>query len=190
MTTFDHVIVLLSFVYAIALTHLLSRIGTLINAHRRVKWSGLLALIVTNATVALVMNWLTLLTFRNQSDWTVLDAFVQLANAIALYFLCYVALPETPQDGTIDLEAVYWSQRRTFYTVALVGLVVALLDNLEFLKTPNASHAMSDSLGVLVLAPPDLLALFRRERWAQWLGGLGSFAIIGVLTPITYWQLS
>jgi hypothetical protein len=115
MTTFDHVILLLSFVYAFGFAHLLSRIGAVINGRQRVIWSGLLAVAVANAAFNLLMNWLALLGYRNETDWNFLDVLVQLANAIALYFWCYVALPEVPTDGTIDLEAIYWSQRQVFY---------------------------------------------------------------------------
>ena len=43
MSAFGHVTALLSFVYALALTHLLARIAELFVARDRVKFSGLLA---------------------------------------------------------------------------------------------------------------------------------------------------
>src|SRR5581483_12458406 len=73
MTAFDHVIVLLSFVYALALTHLLSRIGGLIANSQRVTWSWLLGLAIANALLNLLINWLALLGFRDQTSWTALD---------------------------------------------------------------------------------------------------------------------
>jgi len=44
VSAFEHVTALLSFVYALALTHLLARIAELIVARERIKFSGLLAL--------------------------------------------------------------------------------------------------------------------------------------------------
>ena len=38
MGAFDHVMVLLSFVFALALTHLLSRVGSLMLARKRVRF--------------------------------------------------------------------------------------------------------------------------------------------------------
>ena len=49
MTAFEHVTALLSFVYALGLTHLLVRIAELIVARERIKFSGLLALGMANA---------------------------------------------------------------------------------------------------------------------------------------------
>lgn len=190
MTAFDHVIVLLSFVYAIALTHLLSRIGSVINAYKRVKWSGLLALAVINAAVILIMNWLSLLGYRNQSDWNVLDVAVQLWLSIQLYFWCFVALPEIAADGTtIDLEAVYWRQRRIFYIVGLVGVPAAVAVNLEYLKTPLTAIVLQSNVGAIACGVPMLFALWRPERWAQWFAGVVLFALVGIVTPFYYWRL-
>jgi len=44
MTAFEHVTTLFSFVYALALTHLLARIAELVVARDRAKFSGLLTL--------------------------------------------------------------------------------------------------------------------------------------------------
>jgi len=60
MTVFEHVTALFSFVYALALTHLLARVAELIVARDRVKFSGLLALGMINAILVVFANWLSL----------------------------------------------------------------------------------------------------------------------------------
>jgi hypothetical protein len=189
MTAFDHVVVLLSFVYAFAFTHLLSRIGEIINGRERVVWSGLLAVAVINAAFNLLINWLAILGYRNQTDWTLLDVLVQLSMAVSLYFWCYVALPDVPKSGTIDLEAMYWRQRRPLYIVALCALVAAFAENLEYLKTPNASIAFQSNVGVIAATIPVLLALLRKERWAQWAGGVGLLAVVIPLFIVFVWKV-
>src|SRR5581483_9228360 len=64
MGAFDHVLVLLSFVFALALTHLLSRVGGLVVARKRVRFSPLLALAIVNAVAFVFENWLMLWTVR------------------------------------------------------------------------------------------------------------------------------
>ncbi|HLW34385.1 MAG TPA: hypothetical protein VKS98_01885 [Chthoniobacterales bacterium] len=56
MSAFEHVTALLSFVYALALTHLLARIAELIVARDRVKSSGLLVLGMVNAILLVFVN--------------------------------------------------------------------------------------------------------------------------------------
>ena len=53
---FQHITVLLSFVFAIALTHLLSSASKLILARDRVRFSGLHALWMLNALMVLLIN--------------------------------------------------------------------------------------------------------------------------------------
>ena len=65
MTAFEHVTALLSFVYALALTHLLARIAELIVARERVKFSGLLALGMANAILLVFADWLSLWDLRS-----------------------------------------------------------------------------------------------------------------------------
>jgi hypothetical protein len=60
MHPFDHVLILYSFVFALALTHLLSWVGSLMLARRRVRFSGLQAFMAVNAIVLVFVNWLAL----------------------------------------------------------------------------------------------------------------------------------
>jgi hypothetical protein len=59
---FEHISVLLSFVYALALTHLLSSATELMIARRRVRFSGLYAVWAVNAAALLMSNWVALYT--------------------------------------------------------------------------------------------------------------------------------
>src|SRR2546426_12807036 len=68
-SAFEHVLLLLSFVYALALTHLLSRIGSLLLARARVTFSGLLALDMANAILLVFANWLSLWDIRGLREW-------------------------------------------------------------------------------------------------------------------------
>lgn len=65
MSVFEHVTALLSFVYALALTHLLSRIAELVVVRERVRFSGLLALGMVNAILLVFANWLSLWDFHS-----------------------------------------------------------------------------------------------------------------------------
>ena len=114
MSAFDHVVLLLSFVYALALTHLLSRIGALLLARERVRFSWLLALAMLNAIVLVFSNWLSLWDVRGLREWGLFSITSQFAFAVGLFFVCAVAAPEVERDGAIDMETFYWRNRRLF----------------------------------------------------------------------------
>jgi hypothetical protein len=99
MSAFEHVTALLSFVYALALTHLLARIAELVVARDRVRFSGLLALGMANAVLLVFINWLSIWDLRSVKSWDIVSITVQFLFAIALYFLCVLVGPKTPDEG-------------------------------------------------------------------------------------------
>src|SRR5207302_7729484 len=122
MTAFEHVTALLSFVYALALTHLLARVAELIVACERVKFSGLLALGMVNAVLLVFVNW----------------TFVQSRTGILRPRPFSSFLP------FLSTWSAHWSDPRCqmrarsiwriFSGAFIVCLVLALLANLDFLK--------------------------------------------------------
>lgn len=168
MSAFEHVTALLSFVYALALTHLLARIAELIVARERVRFSGLLALGMVNAVLLVFVNWLSLWDLRSVTNWDLASIAIQFSFAVSVYVICALVGPKMPDDGTIDLDEFFWRQRTYFYGAIIVCLVLALLANLDFLKTPNTALLVKENLGTLTLMVPATLGLISRNRVVQW----------------------
>src|SRR5947209_569664 len=87
MSAFEHVTALLSFVYALALTHLLARIAELIIARERVKFSGLLALGMVNAVLMVFVNWLSLWDLRSVTNWDLASIAIQFLFAVSFFVM-------------------------------------------------------------------------------------------------------
>src|ERR1700738_5101144 len=120
MSAFEHVTALLSFVYALALTHLLARIAELVVARRRVRFSGLLALGMFNAILLVFANWLSIWDLRSVKTWDLGTIAIQFLFAVAIYLICVLVGPKTPEDGQIDLEEFFWRQRPYYYSADVV----------------------------------------------------------------------
>ena len=178
MSAFEHVTALLSFVYALALTHLLARIAELVVARERVKFSGLLALGMVNAILLVFVNWLALWDLRSVTSWDIASIAIQFLFAISVYVVCALVGPKAPDDGTIDLEDFFWRQRIYLYGAIIVCLLLALLANLDFLKTPNAALFVKENLGTVALLIPSTLGLISRNRTVQWAAGVCFLAMI------------
>jgi hypothetical protein len=178
MSAFEHVTALLSFVYALALTHLLARIAELIVARDRVKFSGLLALGMVNAVLLVFVNWLALWDLRSVTNWDIASVAIQFLFAVSVYVVCALVGPKAPDDGVIDLEDFFWRQRRYFYGAIIVCLVLALLANLDFLKTPNTALFMKENLGTIAIMIPSTLGLISGNRMVQWTAGICFFVLI------------
>ena len=171
MTAFEHVTALFSFVYALALTHLLARIAELIVARDRVKFSGLLALGMANAILLLFADWLSLWDLRSIKNWDLASITIQLLVAISVFLICALAGPKTHDEGLIDLEDFFWRQRPYFYGAILACLILSMFANIDYLKTPNAALFIKQNLTVLPMLIPTGLALVSRNHWLQWTSG-------------------
>ncbi len=86
--------------------------------------------------------------------------------------------PKAPDEGEIDLEDFFWRQRPYFYGAVLATLILSLLANVDFLKTPNPALFVRQNLTVLPMLIPTVLALVSRARWVQWAAGLGFLAMV------------
>ena len=177
MGAFDHVLILLSFVYALALTHLLSRVASLYFARTRLKFSWLTALMALNGVLAVLSNWLALWPMRSAASWDIASIVLQFVFSIVLYFQCAVAAPEADADGPVDLEAYYWTEYRTYYALALAGVITVMAGNFIFLKTASPGLFWTWQIVCAVDAAPIVLALAVRARWAQYVAAIAGAAM-------------
>lgn len=178
MSAFEHVTALLSFVYALALTHLLARIAELIVARERIKFSGLLALGMVNAVLLVFVNWLALWDLRSVTSWDIASVAIQFLFAVSVYVVCALAGPKVPDEGVLDLEDFFWRQRRYFYGAIIVCLVLALLANFDFLKTSNTALFIKENLGSIAIMVPSLAGLLSRKYVVQWVAGVGLLVLM------------
>jgi len=167
MRAFDHVLILFSFVFALALTHLLSRVGSLMLARRRVRFSPLHAFMVANAVVLVLVNWLALWFVRDLREWDLFSIVIYFLFALASFFFCAAAAPEVPSEGTIDLEHFYWENYRLFYGLIVVQTIVAMLTSIPLIKTHWALFLWTNIDSLPFFVPP-ILAMTIQRRWAQW----------------------
>jgi hypothetical protein len=88
---FQHITVLFSFVFAIALTHVLSCASKLILARDSVRFSGLHALWL-NALMLLLINWLSLWLLEAIKHWSVRRNHgpAWLGDSAVLYLLAHL----------------------------------------------------------------------------------------------------
>jgi hypothetical protein len=190
MTAFEHVTALLSFVYALALTHLLGRIAELVVARDRVRFSGLLAVAIANAILLVFTNWLSLWDFRSIKVWDLASIVVNFLLAVSMFLICAWVGPKTPDEHEIDLEDFFWRQRPYFYGAILATFILSLLVNLDFLKTLNVALFVKQNLTVLPMLILSVLGLVFRKRWVQWAAGLCLLVVVIGYTIVFYSTLS
>jgi hypothetical protein len=177
---FDHVTILLSFVFAFALTHLLSSATELVLARDRLRFSGLHALWMLNALVGLLVNWLALWGLSILKRWTVADVLLQFVPALIQYFTCSLVSIRPEADGPIDMPAFFERQRGWVGAAFAAQMIASMIQNYVY-RNSTAGISGSDWIRENLLVAPMLAAAFfagwAGPRWLQWTAGLAMLVL-------------
>src|ERR1700751_4334092 len=133
---FQHVTVLVSFIFAIALTHVFSSASQLILARERVRFSWVLSVSMLNAALGVIINWLSLWQLGNLKHWTLGEVLLQLGWVVPNYFSCSLVAMPCPETGPLDMPAFFERQRRVIFSATLalsvMGGLATYLDRNNF----------------------------------------------------------
>ncbi len=179
---YEQVVMLLSFVFAIAMTHLLASATELILARGRVVFSGLQALWMVNTLLGLLVNWLSIYGLNILPHLAPADVVINFGQAVIQYFTCSLLSMRVPEHGPVDMPAFFEKQRRVIMA-ALGALYVAAMAGNYFYPQPNGlPHSAWMQEDAVILAAGVMLApaAFACRAWLQWLAVIANFAMIVV----------
>ena len=175
---FQHVTVLVSFIFAIALTHVFSSASQLLLARDRVRFSALLAVSMVNAALGVIINWLGLWQLENIKHWSLGEVVLQLGWVVPNYFSCSLVAMPVNESGLLDMSAFFERQRRLIFSATLalsvMGGLETYLDRNSFEGWKPNDWIAAELVG-LSLAVFAVLAGWAKPRWLQWLGVGGMF---------------
>ena len=173
---FEHVTILLSFVFAIALTHLLSSATELVVARARVRFSGLHAVWMLNAGVGLLVNWMGIWQLSILRRWSVGDVLLQFVPAVLQYFTCSLVSIRPEPGEPIDMAAFFERQRPLIGGAFAAMMLGSMIQNYVYRDTSAGGIAPTDwTIEDLLCAPMLISALvagWARPRWLQWAAAL------------------
>jgi hypothetical protein len=167
MGAFEHVISLLSFVYAIAIAHLLTTAARLIGSRERVRFSWFHAYWMLNALLVLVVDWISFWDMHGVPSWTLASIAIMLMQSFVDYMQAALVCPEIPAEGEIDLALFHATHSRRYIGAFAVTAVWALIDNLYFGGGYNVAELLRQNLAVVPLIVTAVFATIVRRRWAD-----------------------
>jgi hypothetical protein len=174
---FEFIILLLSFVYTLALTHLLFA-ATRMLRHRRqltLSWPHLLWMFV--ALLNLVANWISLWDFRKIAPLplgTIAGGFLL---AILNYFMSALVSPDFEAGESYDMQQFHRCEGPTYISSILVMVLVAIATNYLAGADLDVTNFANENWLVMFMVPPLLLGLAVRRPWAQLLAPLLMLAL-------------
>jgi hypothetical protein len=178
---FEHVTILLSFVFALALTHLLSSATELAIAGKRVRFSGLYALWAANAAILLMSNWLAIGGLTAVKRWTAPEAALQFLSAIMQYFTCstFRVSLANDEDG-VDLPTLYQQRRPLIFGAFLALALIAMFQNWwdrNNMQGMGPNDWIVEDLWIIPMVVAVVVAGWARPTWLQWLAGVATLGL-------------
>ena len=179
MSIFEYVSVMVGVVLALAVSHILTFVATLIAHPERAKKDWLYFIWVLLIFALNVNAWLLLWTMHGQSEFPVWKLLTMLFTSVLIFVVSRVLIPELLHNEQFDLRAHLLQVRVPFFTAltlicfvpVLRGLIVEglpLFDPLNLLKILMLALALS---GVFV----------NRPAWLWWLALLWGMPLVGGL---------
>ena len=179
----QHMTVLVSFIFAIALTHVFSSASQLILARERVRFSWLLSVSMLNAAAGVIINWLGLWGLQNLKQWSLTEVLLQLGWVIPNYFSCSLVAMSVSESGPVDMPAYFERQRRIIFSATLALWVMGSLAT--YADRDNLGWKPNEWIGAefagLPLGICAVLAGWAKPLWLQWIG------VGGMLVQNAWW---
>jgi len=167
MDSFSYLSVILSIVLGLAIAQVLLGFRSLILTRAKLKlypptliWAGMALLIPIQA-------WWADFALRKQANWTFLAFLVIMLQAISIYMMAALVLPDISGENFVDLREHFFTHRSWFFGATLASVVFSLLKTLAIHgRLPNHfDRTFEFTFGAVAIAA----ALTRSERFHKFL---------------------
>jgi len=186
MKPFEFVVLFLSFIFTLALTHLLFAATRMIRDRRKIVFSWPHALWMLCALALLFANWLSLWDFNSNgpiSIGTVVSGFLY---TVLQYFMCALMAPDFEAGDRHDLKEFHAREGRSYLSAFLAVVVISLALNAAAGWELGIANWSNQNIPVGMMVPPILLAMFVRRQWVQVAAPLIFLGIISAFPAIYY----
>lgn len=167
MRPFEFIILFFSFIYTLALTHLLFAWTRMIRHRRQLVFSWPHSLWMLIALVNLGANWISLWDFRtdgNLSLGTIVGGFL---FVIINYFVCALVSPDFEGGETYDMKRFHMCEGPTYISAVLVLIASSIVFNFLAGATLNVTHWSNENVLVVAMLVPVIAALVWKHQWMQ-----------------------
>src|SRR5262245_13775840 len=168
MHAYDFVLILFSFVYAAAVTHILSTAGEIIIASKRVRFSWLNAGWMLAALLFTCAWWIGLWDLHTMKVWDIGSIAFFFLMAAGIYLNARLVSPRIPETGRVDLQTFHAEEGRKYLVAYSIMSALTFYVNAALGSGENASQWPAQNL---VIAPMTvataIAAIFIRQPWVQ-----------------------
>ena len=167
MSPFDFIILFLSFIYVIALTHLLFAWTRMIRYRRKLVFSWPHVLWMLVAVGYLTANWLSLWDFHTEGELKLGTMAAGFLFVIINYFVCALVSPDFESGETFDMKEFHEREGTTYITATLALIVTAVIGNYLAGAALGVDNWSDENALVMATIILPVLALTIKREWVQ-----------------------
>lgn len=168
MHAFDFILILLSFVYAAAITHLLSTAGEIIIAAKRIRLSWFNAGWMLVALLFACAWWIGLWDLHVVTNWGVGSVAFYFAVAAGIYLYARMVSPRIPEHGEIDLPTFHIEEGRKYLIAYAILAWVTVVTNSVLGHANGISQWPRQNIVIVPMAlATGVAAIFIKRPWVQ-----------------------
>ena len=186
MNPFEFVLLFLSFIYTLALTHLLFAWTRMIRYRRQLTFSWPHFLWMLVALVSLADNWISLWDFRAQKSLALAPLASLFLFVIIVYFECALVSPDFDGGETYDMQRFHEHEGPTYIAATLAMCIASIAVNLIAGTAMGATNWLNENSLVLIMLFPPIAALAIKRMWIQLLAPAVSLALNVAYAVIYY----
>lgn len=165
MRAFDFVMTLYSFVYALGVAQILTTVGDMIRAGKRIRFSWLNAGWMLNILLAIVAWWLSMWDLMPDTSWPMLNVLVFFAVACLLYVLARMVSAPIPTEGIVDLRRYHLEEGRKY--AGLFAVECAITAGTVLLYGSTTQNWVATNWATLPTMAASVAAASTNNRWVQ-----------------------
>ena len=168
MHAYDFILILYSFVYAAAVTHILSTAGEIIIASKRVRFSWLNAGWMLAALLFTCAWWIGLWDLHATQVWDIGSIAFYFMIAAGIYLNARLVSPRIPETGNVDLQVFHSDEGRKYLVAYTIMSALTVYVNAALGEGGLAAQWSAQNI---VIAPmtlaTGLAAMFIKRPWVQ-----------------------
>jgi hypothetical protein len=126
---FDYLAILICVIIGLALTHLLSGLGRLIQLRHNVRLYWVQLVWTLNVTIYLLAVWWGMFWWKHLTDWTIQQFFFLTFYSIVLFLLASMLFPHECAEG-LDCEEHFFRNKNWFFGIMLLAFLLDIPETL------------------------------------------------------------
>lgn len=168
MHAFDFILLLFSFVYAAAVTHILSTAGEIIIASKRVRLSWLNAGWMLAALLFTCAWWIGLWDLHVLKTWGIGSIALYFFIAAGIYLQARLVSPRIPEKGDFDLQAFHREEGRKYLVAYAILSWVTVAVNAALGEVNGILQWTVQNFAIVPMAvSTSVAAIFIKQAWIQ-----------------------